>query len=346
MRIWHFHYYPPISGGGLARYVLDFTQIFNSIEQRIVYSRTTDNFADDAGNLSTIRSLLPLSAFSIEMLQPDDLVLFHVTHTPHASWRSFNAIICSEMARTIVVLHTDLEHSHFNFLQTWPGHIRMKFISRAYRNANQASRVVVFTPHQKCQLAHVAAVDATIAPMPILNDFNHTDAPTEAVDQLLILGERNAIKGYDRFIKFAGLSPELKFVSVGSGELTCKTALGKTVREIETLPYQSSMRCLRDAKALLVFSRTESWGRTILEAFLFEKPVIAYEPVGVLKEVPSEWVACLGTLTKGGSTGLSNNELTSIISKLNSTSTARRIWLLEKNEEYRAIWSRIISDSI
>jgi len=126
---------------------------------------------------------------------------------------------------------------------------------------------------------------------------------------------------------------------------TCNKTLSRTVREIETLPYQTSMRYLRGARALLVFSRTESWGRTILEAFLFEKPVIAFEPVGVLKEVPCEWVAYLEPL-KGGSTGLSEDELTSIISKLNSNSTARRIWTQNRNEEYRARWSRIISDSV
>jgi glycosyltransferase involved in cell wall biosynthesis len=345
MRIWHFHYYPPLSGGGLARYVLDFLRIFDAIDQRIVFCRSKDKFADDQANLHVLPpGLMPLSDFKLELLQKDDLVLFHVTHTPHASWRKFSDIASARVARAIFVLHTDLEHSKFNSLQVWPDQLRLKFVDRAYTCSAESARIIVFTEYQKSQLAYLSSVTASVVPMPIYCDFEDSYESKTATDKLLILGERNLIKGYDRFIKFAALSPDLTFLSVGSGDITCRSLPNGRVQEIETLPYHASLRILRDSRALLVFSRTESWGRTILEAYLFQKPVIAFEPVGVLRQVPKEWTAYVAGSNKCGITGMSEHALAGIVSELKRTSTERRIWALQRNAEHQALWSHIIAN--
>jgi hypothetical protein len=291
--------------------------------------------------------VLPLADFEIEALQKSDVVLFHVTHTPHASWQRFAEVASAQIAQVIFVIHTDLEHSEFNSLATWPERLRLKFIEHAYKCAGRSARVAVFTSHQKSQLAWLSSIEAVVAPMPMFCNFEMSPTPIVANKRLLIMGERNIIKGYDRFIKFANLSPELDFLSVGSGDIKCAELPTSRLLEIETLPYRQSLSLLFDTRALLIFSRSESWGRTILEAFLFRKPVLAFEPVGVLKQMPSEWIGHIALSSqRADPTGMSEFTLSTTITALDRAADERRDWTLEKNLGYQAIWLNIIQSSV
>ena len=352
MRVWHFHNYPPISGGGLARYVLDCAQIFIRFDHAVVFSRLDDQYSND--NVVDVWrhgiKMIDLRDFSISMLSSGDLIIFHLTHSPFPEWRIFSKIAQSGCCAVVTALHTEREHTSYNSLSRMRQTIKLRFLRRFYDTLSEYGRVIVFTEYQANQVREVVDVKAVVAPMPIwLEGMTPSRPVAHKVIQptdILFLGERSIIKGYDRFVRLARASRSVRFVSLGSGTLSARSLVGAgcadCVREVATVSYKVAMDWLRATRFLMSASRTEGWGRAIFEAFLLKIPVLSFDTVGVLRVAPVEAWFRMDSIPFISGDGLTRSELADLTEGLGPSLSLAQEWAYDCNRTAMIAWEQIL----
>jgi glycosyltransferase involved in cell wall biosynthesis len=358
------HDYPPISGGGLARHVLDTSKmLMGRFDVQIYTSRLSDHFADDR-NRKSYKSISFYKPGLISLIKCNnalnefDVVIVNCTY----SLRFF--VICSAFFnrstrnKTIFVLHTAAEHMFYNRFARLPSQVRGVLTRVHDWIVARGAACITFSDEQSVAMLKQGVSNVIRLPMIIETDKRHEavfqkKGSQSASNNIVgFAGEFSMMKGIDRVISLRKrLSKQIEMRLCGNGPL--RNELVRFAREesaagqfeiVDFVDPEQMFTFFDRIDVLIVPSRTETLCRTAVEAMACGVVVFA-APVGGLRQLIESALGQdnLIDFTDSGLVAATIEERLAQKHWLRDKSARGREWVLRNYPQYSLDWPKLVS---